>query len=182
MNLLEFIATAQAWASAAEAEAHAPSISELIFPFINFAIYVFLVVKFVLPAVRNYLRSRRQEVVNLVEGATEDKHRIQAVVQEYTSRLAQVEQEGHRMQASFREQAEREKAKLLEDAERAAAKIKEDAAFLAEQEVKVARQKIREEMAASAATTARQLIRENFSSADQSRLLSEFIGNMGDVR
>ena len=57
MSILQLIGTAQAWAAAAEAEAHAPSISELIFPFINFAIYVFLIVKFVLPAVRNYLTS-----------------------------------------------------------------------------------------------------------------------------
>ena len=182
MSILQLIGTAQAWAAAAEAETHAPSISELIFPFINFAIYVFLIVKFVLPAVRNYLRSRRQEVLTLVEGASEDKQRIQAVVQEYTGRLSRVDQEIRGIQSSFRDEAEHEKAKLVQDAQRTAGKIKEDAEFLAEQEIKVARQEIREEMATNAATAARDLIQKNFSGADQSRLVSEFITNIGNVR
>jgi F-type H+-transporting ATPase subunit b len=182
VNILDWITTAQAWAATAEAEPHAPSISELIFPFINFAIYVFLIVKFVLPPVRDYLRSRRQEVVKLVEGATEDKQRIQAIVQDYTGRLARVDQEIKQLLAGYREEAEREKAKLLQDAERGAEKIQEDAEFLAEQEIKVARQKIREELAATAVSTARDLIRKNFSAADQNRMVSEFIANVGNIR
>ena len=134
------------------------------------------------PRIRNYLTSRRQEVLKLVEGASEDKQRIQAVVQEYTGRLSRVDQEIRGIQSSFRDEAEHEKAKLVQDAERTAGKIKEDAEFLAEQQIKVARLEIREEMATNAATVARDLIRKNFSGADQSRLVAEFITNIGNVR
>ena len=58
-------------------------------------------------------------------------------------------------------------------------KIKEDANFLADQEVKMARQKMREEMANQAATTARELVQRNISGADQSRLVAEFIQTIG---
>jgi len=63
-----------------------------------------------------------------------------------------------------------------------AAKIKEDAGFLADQEVKIARQKVREEMAARAEAAARELVRRNLSAADQGRLVEDFIQNIGPTR
>jgi F0F1-type ATP synthase membrane subunit b/b' len=63
-----------------------------------------------------------------------------------------------------------------------AVKIKEDADFLADQEVKIARQRIREEMANQAEATARELVRRNLSAADQSRLVQDFIQSIGQTR
>jgi F0F1-type ATP synthase membrane subunit b/b' len=60
-----------------------------------------------------------------------------------------------------------------------ALKIKEDANFLADQEVKIARQKMREEMANQAERAARELVQRNLSGADQSRLAAEFIQTIG---
>src|SRR5262245_48122724 len=74
------------------------------------------------------------------------------------------------MLASLRAEGEKEKAKLLSDAQTLAAKIKEDAQFLADQEVRVARQKIREEMAGEAEARARELVQHHLSSTDQGRL------------
>ena len=62
------------------------------------------------------------------------------------------------------------------------AELEEDASFLAEQEVKMARQKLREEMAELAAATARQLVERNLSSADQTRLADDFIQTIGQTR
>ena len=63
-----------------------------------------------------------------------------------------------------------------------ALKIKDDAQFLAEQEVKIARQKIREEMANQAEATARELVQSNLTAADQSRLVQDFIQDIGQAR
>ena len=182
MKVFELLTVTQVWASAAEAETHAPAISELFFPLINFLIYAFLIKRFVVPAVRDYLRSRRQEVVTLIEGATENKQRAEAIVQDYRERLARLDQEIQSIHSSLRAEGEREKTKLLQEAERLAAKIREDAAFLADQEVKLARQKIREEMADQAEATAKELIQRHLSPADQSRLVADFIQNVGAMR
>ena len=181
MRLLELITVAQVWASAAEAE-HAPSISELLFPLLNFLLYAFLIKRFALPLVRDFLRSRRQGVVTSIQEATESKQKAEAIVQDYKARLARLDQEVQTIHSALRAEGEREKIKLLQEAERLAAKIKDDAAFLADQEVKVARQKIREEMANEAEVTAKELIQRNFSSADQGRLVEDFIHNIGQVR
>lgn len=181
MNLLELFTTAQAWA-AGGAEHHTPPISDLIFPTLNFLIYAFIIVKYAFPLVRNFLRSRREEVISVITLASAKKQQAEALVREYKTKLAGLDKEVQSIQASWRDEAEREKAKQLIEAQSLAAKIKEDAQFLAEQEVKIARQKIREEMANQSEATARELVRQHLSPADQSRLATEFIQHIGQAR
>jgi len=179
--LVELFTLAQAWA-AEEAAHEAPSISELLFPLLNFLLYVYLIKRFVIPAVRDFSRSRRQQIVTSIEGATQSKQKAEAMVKDYQGRLARLPQEIQAIELLFKTEGEREKTKLLEEGQRRVGKIKEDAAFLAEQEVKVARQKIREEMAERAETGAKELIQRNLSPADQSHLVADFIQNIGQVR
>jgi F-type H+-transporting ATPase subunit b len=182
VSFFELFGVAQAWASAAEAEHHAPSIHQIWFPLGNFLIFAFIIVRYALPPVRNFLRSRYDEVLTAVREAAAKKQQAEAIVQEYKGRLARVEQEIQSIAASLRADAEKEKAKLLSDAQALAAKIKEDARFLADQEVKTARQKIREEMAGQAEARARELVQHHLSSADQGRLVEDFIQGIGPVR
>lgn len=180
MTLLELFTAAQAWASeAAEAAHHAPSINDIWFPLANFLIYAFILVKFALPLVRDFLRSRHEEVLAKVNQASAKKQAAEALVSEYQAKLAGLDKEVQSIHALLRQEGEREKGKLISEAQAMALKIKSDAAFLAEQEIKSARQKVREEMAEQAETTARQLVERNFSSADQSRLAEEFIQTIG---
>lgn len=183
MTLVDLLATAQAFASeAVGAEHHAPSINDIWFPLANFLIYAFIIVKFGVPAVRNFLKSRRAEVVTALEQSTAKKRAAEALVNDYRAKLAGLDKELHAIQASLREDGEREKAKLLDDAQSLAAKIRQDADFLADQEVKMARQQLREEMAAEAEAAARQLVARNLSPADQNRLADEFIQTIGSSR
>lgn len=181
MSLLDVFITAQAWASEAGGHGahHVPSINEIWFPLGNFLIYAFIIVKFAVPLVRSFLASRRDEVVATIEQASAKKQQAEALVKEYRSKVAGLDSEIQSMQSSLREDGEREKAKLLAEAEMLAAKIKEDARFLGEQEVKMARQQIRREMADQAEAAARDLITKNLSAADQSRLVQEFIQRIG---
>ena len=183
MSVVEFFMTAQAWASAAaEAEHHAPSINDIWFPLANFLIYAFILVKFAFPLVRDFLRSRRDEVVSTISQASAKKQAAEALVNEYRAKLAGLETEVQSILASLRQEGERERNRVVSEAQATAVKIKEDASFLAEQEVKMARQKLREEMAELAAATARQLVERNLSSADQSRLADDFIQTIGQTR
>ena len=183
MSWLELLAATPAFASAAvEAEHHAPPISDVIFPTLNFLIYAFILVKFALPPIRNFLRSRREEVLHTVTQASAKKQQAEALVREYRTKLAGLEQEAQSLLSSLRAEAEREKNKLLEDGRALAAKIKEDALFLANQEIVMARQKIRGEMADRAEVRARELVLSNLSAADQARLAGEFLNDIGQTR
>ena len=180
MTIADIFSTAQAYASAAAAgEHHAPSINDIWFPLINFVIYAFIIVKFAFPLIRDFLKARREEVVAKISQAAAKKQAAEALVREYRSKLAGLGKEVQALQAALREEGEREKSRLVSDALATAVKIKEDANFLADQEVKTARQKLREEMANAAEATARQLIERNISAADQNRLADDFVRSIG---
>ena len=184
-DFLDLFTTAQLWASEAAshgAEHHAPSITDVIFPALNFLIYAFIIVKYALPAVRTFLKNRREEVIATMAQASAKKAAAQAIVDEYKAKLATVDRDVQNLQATLRDEGERDKAKLLGDANAMSAKIKEDARILADQEVKMARQKIREEMAIQAEATARALLERNLSVDDQNRLADEFIQGIGQAR
>ena len=182
MSLFEFFVGAQAWASSAAGEHHGPSIHEIWFPLVNFLIFFYLIARYALPTVRNFLQSRRDEVVATMAELSAKKQQAEALVQDYRQRLAVSDKEGAALRASLRDDGEREKSKLLSEAQTLAAKIRQDADFLAEQEVKVARQKLREKMAAQAAAAARELVQRNLSAADQTRLVEGFIQSIGQTR
>jgi F-type H+-transporting ATPase subunit b len=97
-------------------------------------------------------------------------------------KITGLDKETQTIQAALREEGEREKTRLVSEAHTLAAKIKEDALFLADQEVKVARQNLRQEMAEQAEAAARDLVRQNLSPADQMRLAEECIQNIGQAR
>jgi F-type H+-transporting ATPase subunit b len=179
---LELFTAASAWASEAGAEHHTPSIGEVVLPAINFIIYAGVLYYFVLPLVRSFLRSRREQVIATINQASAKKQQAEAFVKEYRGKLAAVEQEAKSFTALVREEAERERAKSLTDAQAMAAKIRDDARFLGEREVSIAREQIREELANQAETIARELLQRNLSAADQGRLAQEFIRHLGQPR
>jgi F-type H+-transporting ATPase subunit b len=180
--IYDFLFAAQAWASSAAGEHHGPSIHEIWFPLANFLIYAFILVRFALPAVLSFLRSRRQEVVAAIEDASAKRRQAEAFVQDYRARLAGLEKEIAAVSVSLRQDGELLKNKLLEEANVLAGKIKEDARLLADQEFNVARQKLLEEMADRAEAAARDLARRNLSAADQGRLVEEFMQSVGQAR
>jgi F-type H+-transporting ATPase subunit b len=183
MTVADFFSTAQAYASAAaEAEHHTPSINDIWFPLINFLIYAFIIVKFAVPLIRDFLKTRREEVVAKIAQASAKKQAAEALVRDYRSKLAGLVKEIQSLQAALLEEGEREKSRLVSEALATAVRIKKDANFLADQEVKTARQKLREEMADEAEATARQLIERNITAADQSRLVDDFVRSVGQTR
>lgn len=179
MSLSEFFFTAQAWASSATGEPHGPSIHEIWFPLGNFFIFAFIIVRYALPLVRAFLHSRREEVLAMIEESALMKRQAEALVQNYQARLGNLEKECAAIQASLREDGEREKSKLLGEAQSMAAKITADARLLADQEFRMARQRLREEMAGRAEAIARELVQRNLSAADQGRLVEDFVQNIG---
>lgn len=183
MSILELLGPAQALAAAtAAAEHHAPSISELWFPLGNFLIYAFIIVKFALPLVRDFLRTRHREVIEAVAAASAKKRAAEALVSEYKAKIAGLDKEIQSIDASWREAGQREMARLLAEAATLAAKITDDGRFLGEQEVRMARQQVREEIANRAEAAARDLIQRNLSAADQGRLVENFIQSIGQAQ
>lgn len=169
------------WASSsAGVEGHAASVTEIIFPLINFLIFLYLIKRFLLPVVRSHLRSRREQIVAALGEADGSKRRAEDMVRDYRARLGRMADEANRLREELRADGEREKAKLLKEAEELAGKIKVDADFLAEQEIKLARQRLREEIARLAQEAAQKLIQSHLTPDDQKHLVEEFLSEVGE--
>jgi F-type H+-transporting ATPase subunit b len=181
MSLGKLFSAAEAWA-AGGAEHHAPDLSGLIFPVLNFLIYAGIIYYYALPLVRSFLKARHDEVLATVTEAAARKSRAEASVQDYRNRLAKLEQEIKSIQETLKAEGERDKARLLREAEGLAAKIKSDAEFLAEQEIKLAKRQVLQELAEKAKATATDLIRRSMSETDQRRLVDEFIQEIAHVK
>ena len=185
MSIVDLLTTAQLWASEAAghgAEHHGPSINDIWFPLGNFLIYAFILVKLALPLVRDFLRTRREEVVSTIAQASAKKQQAEAFVSDYRGKIAGLDNQIQTMQAMLRDEGEREKTRLVGEAQTLAVKIKEDTQFLADQEVKIARQQLRQEIANQAEAAARELVQRHLTAADQDRLAQEFIQNIGPTR
>ncbi|MFQ5850267.1 MAG: hypothetical protein ACE5JU_06715 [Candidatus Binatia bacterium] len=183
MRLFVFLPLAQLWAaSSAEVEGHPVSIINLVFPLINFLIFLYLMKRFLLPLIKNHLRSRRAEILGAVKRADEGKERMEAMLRDYRDRLAHLDEESKKIRETLRMEGERERAKVLTEAEGIALRIRAGADFLAQQEVKVARQQVREEIARIAQAAAERAIQDHFRTTDQERLVEEFLKRMGETR
>jgi F-type H+-transporting ATPase subunit b len=182
MKLFDLFHLAEAWAASSGAEGHAAPISQLFFPLLNFLIFAYLIKRFVLPVIQDYLRSRREAILSSVKEADQAKKRAEETVQEYRSRLARLEEEMKAIQEDLRKEGEREKMKLVQEATNLATRIQEDARFLSEQEFKLARQAVRQEMALKAQLAATEMIQGQLTAADQNRLVEEFLRGVGQSR
>ena len=173
MNFVEafFVPVALA---ASGGEAHSSSIVELVFPLINFLIFAYLVKRFGIPPLVQYLKTRREKIVNAVSSAADAKSQAESYVQKYRELLGRLEEEEERIKTECRAEAEREKARMLAAAEETAAKLKADAAFLAEQEVKIARHQVRVWLADAAQAAAAKAVQDHLTPDDQTRLVDDF--------
>jgi F-type H+-transporting ATPase subunit b len=183
MMFLDLVFPASAWAaSSGGAEGHSASIYQLIFPIINFAIFLYILKRFLLPPVKNHLRSRRQEILTAITAAAEAKERAEAVLRDYRDRLAHLDEETKKIGETLRAEGEQTKSKILRETEELALKIRADADFLAQQEVKVAGQQVREEIARIAHAAAEKALRTDFKATDQERLVDRFLAGIGEAR
>ena len=173
MTLLSDIFVSTAWAATAGG-AHAPSITELAFPLINFLIFAYLVKRYGLPLIKKHLEQRRQGLIEAVGSAQEAKAEAEGYVRKYRELLEVLDQECERIREGLRAEGERERSRIVAEAEESAAKLKADADFLAEQEIKMARQQIRAEMALLAEAAAERVIRQHMAAADQERMVESF--------
>ena len=173
MTVITDMLVSTAWA-ASGTEGHVPSITELVFPLVNFLIFAFLVKRYGLPLIRQHLKQRREGLIEAVETAQQAKGEAEGYVRKYQELLKILDQQTERIREQLRAEGERERERIIAEAEESAAKLKADADFLAEQEIKMAREQIRGEMALLAKSAAERVIQQHMEAADQERMVGNF--------
>jgi F0F1-type ATP synthase membrane subunit b/b' len=82
MNPRDWFLVAEAWA-AGGGEHHAPDISGIIFPLLNFLIYAGIIYYFAFPLIRSFLKARHDEVLATVTEAAARKRKANEIKRAY---------------------------------------------------------------------------------------------------
>ena len=163
-----------------EGHAAAPEldVKKLAFQVLNFAVLVFLLVKFGGPPVRKALDARSSQIKTDLASAAEARAAAQARFEKQEKRLAALEQEIAAITAGIKQEAEAEKARLIAAAEERARRIQDESAFIIEQQIKQAEEDLRREVAAAAVALAEKIVRNQLGPSDQQRLIDTFVGDV----
>lgn len=170
------------WPTAAlAAEGNAPpqgSWLVLLFYVINFAIFVYLIVRFAGPAIDGFFHARASQIrseLGRSEAALRDAEQAASTARE---RLAALEGEKERLRNELQRESEREAARIGELAHAAAQRIRRDGELMAQATAERARRQLRARLGAAAVAAAGDLIRADFETSDQVRLINNFLATV----
>lgn len=159
--------------------AHHPSITDLVYPAINFGLFLGLIIWKGRGPIKEYFRERTERLRDaLAAGATarEEAQRLRAQLERDLADLPALRE---RLKSDLRSAAERERETLLTNARAVAERIRSDAKLLADQETVAARRAVRNEVIEEAIRSATAIVRESLTPADQERFVRDFVGAAG---
>lgn len=148
----------------------------------NFAVLLFLLVKFAAKPIGAGLAGRRNAIKEEIEELEAKKAAAEKSYREFEQKLATVEKDIDKVVERAIAQAQVEKAKILEKAEQAAADIKRQAEMAIQKEIMEARRTLRNEVAEQAAVMAEELIVKNLTADDQVKIVEDYLDKVGAVQ
>jgi len=156
-------------------QAHGIPWNSLLFSAINLAIFLWVLGRFVMPAVRSWVAQRRDDVLNDLKDAAAAKEDALRLKAEWEARLATLERTTAEMRAEAQRDAERERDRILAAAQAAAATIRKDAERAAAYEIRRTQQLLRDELVRQAVRLAEDATRAQWTAADQQRFIVDFL-------
>lgn len=156
-------------------EHHAATLSDLFIPAINFSIYLFIVIRYVIPAMREYLRRRHGDIVQAESESAAALAKAEQSVANSKARLAGLQNEANAIRQDLVAIATRQGERLVAQAEESGKRRLADAALVAEQERRRALADVRAEVAAKAAAIAEGRIRSALTADDQRTFVQQFL-------
>jgi F-type H+-transporting ATPase subunit b len=153
----------------------------LLWPTVNFVMLLAVLVWLARKPAQAYFASRRDAIHTQLQTAAELKKDAEERYAKWQRRLVDLERELEGIRATARERAETEREHILADARASAERIKRDASTAIDQELRRAKDQLRQEASDLAVELAAGLLRENVNDSDRERLLDEFIARVEAV-
>lgn len=152
---------------------HGNSVMEWVWRIVNFAILVFVLVKFLNKPLKNYLQQRKELIEKSIKEAQEAKELALKALAEVEERLKVKDKEVEDIISSAKVSGEKEKQRLIEDGEKLKAKILEQAKTNIEYEVKRAKEAIKAEAVEAAMELAEKKIKARITKDVHEKLFQE---------
>jgi len=160
---------------AALAENPLPLLKDLLWRVVNFAILLWILIKFTGKPLKNYFANRREVLIKAIDEAREAKEAAERLYREYQEKLAGLEDEVKELESRIRSEAEAEKQRILSEADQFVIKVKQQVEQMANQEVMMAKRRLKEEAAKLAMQAAEDMIKKNISAADRDKMVENYL-------
>ncbi len=160
---------------AASAEGHQGT---LVWHAVNLAVLLAVLIYFLREPIRGFFATRRRDIEQNLERAAAVLREAEERLAEWKRRMARLDTEIAEIRRLAEERAQAERQRILADAAAAAARIQRDCAAAVQQEERRARDALRKEAADLAIELAGELLRQQVTEADRTRLAEEFIERM----
>lgn len=168
--------------AAAGGSLSAAKIKDFGFRIMNFAVLLFLLVKFAAKPIGSGLAGRRKAIKDEIEELEARKAAAEKSYKEFEQKLASVEKDIDKVVDRAIAQAEVEKSKIIEKAEQAASDIKRAAEMAIQKEIMEARRTLKNDVAEQAAVLAEELIVKNLTADDQVKIVEDYLAKVGAVQ
>jgi F-type H+-transporting ATPase subunit b len=161
-------------AAAEGGESHSAT-RDLLFSALNLALLLGVLVYFARKPIAEFFEGRRRRIQAELEAAKNQGAEAEARYAKWQRRLMDLESELAEIRETSRQRAAAEREHILADAAAGAERIRREALETVDQELRRARAQLRREAADLALELASETLRRQVSSADQDRLLDEFV-------
>ena len=164
--------------AAPAAAAEGGGLGSLVYPTLNVVLLLIVLVYFARKPVLAFFADRRSGIETEISEAAELQKRAEERYAQWQRRLVDLESELESIRRTARERAEEERARILEDARSSAERIRSNASLAIDQELRRAKERLREEAADLAVELADSMLRQQVTTEDRDRLLDEFISRV----
>ena len=176
--VLVLTAAGMVWASEAEESGSFRKIWDLIWLFINFFIFMFVLVKYGRKPVTEFISNYGSGIGKDLEKTKSLLAQAEEEFQQSEDTLDQLDKKIEELEEFNQMQAERARKKLLEDAEESSKMIISQARTLAGSELRKARAAAKAELVEMALEEAEKKIREQLRPEDDERLINEYMDHI----
>ena len=153
-----------------------------LFTFCNMIITFLLLKKFLFKPVKKMIDQRQKEIDDLYADAENSKAKAQEIQAEYESRLDSARAERDELMADAVKRAQKREQEIIAQAKDQAASMMTRAEADIAQEKKKALNQVKNEISSISVSIAQEVVGREISAADHERLVTEFIGRLGETQ
>lgn len=176
------LACGTAWAAGEGGSLRPEKLWDLLWRVLNFAVLVFILVKFGAKPIANALAGRQKKIKDDIEDLESRRDEAEKTYRDFEAKLAGMEKEIDTIVDKAVAQAEIEKQKILEKAQQSAEDMKRQAEMAINNEIMVARRTLKNDIAEQATAMAEELIRKNLTADDQVKIIEDYLDKVGAVQ
>ncbi len=167
---------------ASEEGAHGGGHGQWIWPFINFAILVVILVVFLKKPLQAFFNNRTETIEKTLKEAQEAKDIAEEALKDVEQKLKLKDEEIKRIIASAKKSGREEREKLIEEGRVMSKKIMEQAEGNIAYELKKAKEEIKAEAVEIAMELAEKKLRDKLTAEQQQKLLEEAVSKLEAVK